>query len=307
MQAPGLSKGELSKGPMNRNLFLLFLAGAAISIGFMYFREDLKNATEHTVALRHTKYVCEALSSGQVTKEEFCNTSVPEIESLRWHFAKVKAEDGVWYQERGWDYFPQVQCREDQVVLLFMGRRFICDHGKSVMQGRYSLVVDSPLISLGLLSVGYAAPTDTKSTKAKCYDVLAEEPRVRTVREVRDDGSLVFDENERGVLLGIDLPAVENEKCGAQARNYVKAKLLEKPIQVYQEKSFQRDNQHRLRLYAVTQQGEFFNLELIRYGLAKLTPPAPGEPRIHCFDEFMALERLARAKELGLWGNSCAQ
>lgn len=296
---------------MNRQLFLLFLATTAISVGFLYFRDDLKNSTERTVAQRHTNYVCEALGSGHVTKEELCQTVIPEIDFLKWHFAKVKAEDGVWYQERGWEYFPQVQCGENTVILLFMNRRFFCDHGKSVLQGRYQAAGDasnvSPNAFLGIISESHALPTDAKLAGGKCYDVLAEEPKVRTVREIQEDGSLVFDENERGVLLGIELPAAEKDKCGKQARSYIKAKLLDKPIQVYQEKPFERDDQHRLRLYAVTQSGEFFNLELIRYGLAKLSPPTPGEARTHCFDEFLALERLARAKELGLWGNSCAE
>lgn len=129
--------------------------------------------------------------------------------------------------------------------------------------------------------------------------------KVQCIRVV--DGDTIYVRNEDGEeigvrLLGVDTPETKHptkpvEYYGPEASTHTERRLSGRTLWLDYEKN-RIDKYGRTLAYVFFENGTLFNLELVRYGFAKLYDDAKGLKYQSVFKE--ALE-LAKNEKLGLW------
>ncbi len=280
---------------MRPKLTLLSIIGFVFVIVWVFFREEVVSLSHHQVFSRHMNYICDALHQKHVGEDALCSLPIPEIEYFKWHYAKIRADDEGWFVSHNWKFYPEANCSNGELRFQFMGRGFHCEDGKGKADdsGPNARVVSAP-------SIAHAEQLPVIS----CYGRRDNET-LKRVQEILPDGTIVVEGGEKAVLLGVTLPNKDqgdSERCLEQSLAYLKARLVGKPVFLIPERNSDRDQESRLRAYVVLQDGEFFNRELVRYGLARVRELTPGERPLRCANELNEMERLTKAKQLGVWG-----
>src|SRR5688572_4289278 len=129
----------------------------------------------------------------------------------------------------------------------------------------------------------------------------------RVTRIVDGDTFWIDDGSDRGMkirLIGVDAPETrrtarkETGLFGEQSKEYLKRLLFEKRVRLDCDLD-RTDRYGRTLAYVYLEDGTFVNAELLKLGYAMvLTIP----PNVKFADEFVVLQREAREKRRGLWG-----
>ncbi len=126
-----------------------------------------------------------------------------------------------------------------------------------------------------------------------------------SVKRVIDGDTFVLDNSKRVRLIGIDTPEMNYKKgspdCGAlEAKLKLQELIYKKEVTLKKDKS-NTDRYKRLLRYVFV--GDLFvNTELIKSGLARVKYYYPD---ISMYKEFKKLEKTAKAKKIGIWGQLC--
>lgn len=247
------------------------------------YRGEISSYSQETHARRHATLICSALSEGSISRDQLCSAPIPRQPLFRERYRALEQTDGPWFAARGWNFAPEVDCGgAGDIGISYMGRNFRCSGHTAE-----------------LISPAAASETPT-------CEIQREGNPVHTVTEMLPDGTLVLENRSRVRLLGVALPEPKSEeqRCD-DALRYIKARLENQSVYIIED-GVPRDEQYRLPAYVVTLQGELFNRELIRLGLATVGPPTAGTTSgFKCHDDFMSFQRTARSKKLGLWGTPC--
>lgn len=104
----------------------LSIAVLVAFVSYLFFADHLQNLLITEACNRQVRNVCRAVEKKFVTLEEVCHVPLPEISKLKSHYNAISVKDQRWYQDHGWNYYPQVRCDGDRVQLFFMDKKFIC-------------------------------------------------------------------------------------------------------------------------------------------------------------------------------------
>jgi len=144
--------------------------------------------------------------------------------------------------------------------------------------------------------------SDKKHENATLYK-LTEHVSYYKVRKVYDGDTVQLTDGRKIRLLGINTPEIEHANQAAQvggdvARKWLTQQLLGTEIRLEfdQEK---RDKYKRYLAHIFTQQGVHINRELVRLGFASINI---FPPNLKYISELVAAEKIAEAKQLGIWG-----
>ncbi|MCC6221747.1 MAG: thermonuclease family protein [Deltaproteobacteria bacterium] len=156
----------------------------------------------------------------------------------------------------------------------------------------------------------FAIGEQVSSTTKPCYVSTGQKSeRLRYVSKVADDGSIYLDTVEHVELAGIAIPkagsADDKQDCSIQVIKFINAKLSNKGVYIYAAEDNVPRNDKPLKVYVITQNGEFFNQELVRMGLARANPRNSRNEPLICADNLITAERQARTKKTGLWIGDC--
>ncbi len=265
------------------------------------FREPLRAVYQDGVAASRVSYVCKALHEKVITREEVCSKALPEIEAFRWHYAREKVQDAAWFAEQGWQYFPEVHCLKETLKFSFMGREFHCEGARAEGIQKEGGAQSKAFFFGDIFQVAFA-----ESENELCYG-KKETSELRVVSDVLPSGILVLDNGEKVQLLGLVVPKEEDqhkELCGVQVKQYLLPRVKDQSVFLYQLDRNVFSKEIPMNAYVVTEHGSFLNQDLVRYGLAKVASKS-AQKSLSCQELFLALERQARIKALGMWGDSC--
>jgi hypothetical protein len=112
---------------LRKFLTLALLLAAGIWVGRDRLRLSFEELMERNIASRHLRYVCGKLAAGQVERKSLCDSLLDQVPALTDHFRRLKAEDGDWFQARGWSPVPEAYCVQDQLRFSYMGRLYLCE------------------------------------------------------------------------------------------------------------------------------------------------------------------------------------
>lgn len=284
---------------MNQKYSILFLVLLIIGVSWTFFGKELRGGYQEGIAARRVTYLCLALDKGNVSNEKLCSAPITEIAVFRQYYEKLAIQDAAWFEQRGWKYYPEVVCEENQTTFSIMDKSFRCAGPKAeLLEGVRS---QEQQTKFAFVETAYAQA-------ASCYEKSGGAER-KIISDVLRDGTIVLDGGMKVVLLGVKLPKNDEgkeEPCAKQAFEYIKARVINQSASIYYENKFDRDDQGRGSVYIVTSQGAFLNRDLLRYGLARavLRNERTGH-KLLCATELTQMERVARNKEFGLWGDGC--
>jgi|GEM_PF-6067022 len=123
---------------LNARALIVILVVALTVIGLMLFQQQaVSDYLRDSTATRQISEICLALSKKQVSAEELCQTSLPENDFFRARYQRIKGQDGEWFAERGYSYFPIVEC-VGGVKFQFFGRELACRGAEAVVLARLS-------------------------------------------------------------------------------------------------------------------------------------------------------------------------
>lgn len=143
---------------------------------------------------------------------------------------------------------------------------------------------------------GQSGLTSQESRKDKDH----QKGEMVTVGRVVDGDTFVTTERERVRLIGVDTPesTKQHEPYGKAAADFTKSRLTGRKVQLVYDVGRQ-DKYGRTLAYVYLADGTFFNALLVAEGYAQImTVP----PNVKHAEEFLALQRKARAQNKGLWG-----
>lgn len=156
-----------------------------------------------------------------------------------------------------------------------------------------------PLIGLVVLFLLFSC--DTRAEKKKLTALMA------VTKVVDGDTFWVDDGSEKGKkvrLIGVDTPETLHPKkgqeaYGREASDFTKSLLSSKKVRLEFDVD-SLDRYGRLLAYVYLENGLFVNAELVRKGYAQV---ATFPPNVKYADYFLKLQRKARDRKLGLWGD----
>lgn len=130
----------------------------------------------------------------------------------------------------------------------------------------------------------------------------AETPQWHTVRYVYDGDTVLLDNGEKVRLLALNTPEVAHkEKAGQaggdEARSALSHWIAGRRVRLELEAE-QRDRYGRLLAHLFDDEGNNLNARLLREGFAHVSIHPPNTERTR---EYLALERVARGEERGIW------
>lgn len=110
----------------------LAIATLVAGVSYFFFGARLQRLLVSEATDRQVKNICRALTAKVIAFDSLCKIPLPEIPELKQYYEKLKTKDGRWYQEHGWNYYPEVHCDGNNIKLVFMGEEFFCDGAKAV-------------------------------------------------------------------------------------------------------------------------------------------------------------------------------
>lgn len=131
----------------------------------------------------------------------------------------------------------------------------------------------------------------------------AQTPYYRLCERVVDGDTIVLDGNETVRLIGVDTPETKDPRrpvqyFGAEAAAFTKKLVEGKKVRVEYDQE-RKDKYGRTLAYIYLEDGTFVNAEIIKQGIgfAYITYP------FKYLEQFYAMEREARIKEIGFWSH----
>jgi micrococcal nuclease len=134
----------------------------------------------------------------------------------------------------------------------------------------------------------------------------AQTPKYRLCVRVVDGDTIVLDGNETVRLIGVDTPETKDPRrpvqyYGAEASAFTKKLVEGKNIRLEYDQE-QKDKYGRTLAYIYLEDGTFVNAEIIKQGIGFAYIKYPFK----YLDQFYAMEREARIKEIGFWSHTSA-
>jgi micrococcal nuclease len=125
---------------------------------------------------------------------------------------------------------------------------------------------------------------------------------VRSVNDGDTISAMVGNHFEKIRLIGIDAPEIGQQPWGEIAKRHLQEMLVSSSWKVTVEYDVEmRDKYGRLLAYLRTKDGRMVNREMVRGGYAVLfTMP----PNVKYVKEFVAAEKYARKKKIGIWSRN---
>jgi len=160
--------------------------------------------------------------------------------------------------------------------------------------------------------IGCSAKNGQAGNDSFAADIVKQYPELKdrkyTIEEVKRvvDGDTFITKNDNRIrLIGVNTPETVKpnnpvERYGKEASNFTKQQLSGKTVYLFSDAGDKDKYGRLLRYVFIKGEPTMFNEVLIREGYANtMTVP----PNVMFSDRFVKLEREAREKKKGLWGN----
>ena len=133
--------------------------------------------------------------------------------------------------------------------------------------------------------------------------LYAQTPKYRLCVRVIDGDTIILDGNETVRLIGVDTPETKDPRrsvqyYGAEASAFTKKLVEGKNVRLEYDQE-QKDKYGRTLAYIYLEDGTFVNAEIIKQGIGFAYIKYPFK----YLDQFYAMEREARIKEIGFWSH----
>jgi endonuclease YncB( thermonuclease family) len=135
------------------------------------------------------------------------------------------------------------------------------------------------------------------------FSLTAQTPKYRLCVRVVDGDTIVLDGNETVRLIGVDTPETKDPRravhySGAEASAFTQKLVEGKSVRLEYDQE-QKDKYGRTLAYIYLEDGTFVNAEIIKQGIGFAYIKYPFK----YLDQFYAMEREARIKEIGFWSH----
>ena len=95
---------------------ILLLSASVFSLSNI--QEKVASVKTENTANRQIGSVCLALARDSITVEELCSIPIPQIPYFYEGYVRIKELDEEWFLSKGWLYYPQVSCVDNNVTFI---------------------------------------------------------------------------------------------------------------------------------------------------------------------------------------------